>query len=143
VLRLGAKGPPSGVLMDALRMLYLWLAVATILGHGHRYLNRPWPWLRWANESVYPWYVLHQTLIIAGIALLAPFALGPVLEPTLLVALTIAGCWALTDGLIRRFNWLRPLFGLKLRRIAGKSEITSPAEPRPPEPGWHSRSPRA
>jgi len=143
VLRLGAKGPPSGVPMDTLRMLYLWLAVAAILGYGHRYLNRPWPWLRWANESVYPWYVLHQTLIIAGIALLAPFALGPVLEPTLLIALTIAGCWALTDGVIRRFNWLRPLFGLKLRRARGKAEITSPAEPLPPEPGWRSPSPRA
>jgi glucan biosynthesis protein C len=143
VLRLGAKGPPSGVTMDTLRALYLWLAVAAILGYGHRYLNRPWRWLRWANESVYPWYVLHQTLIIAGIALLAPLALGPVLEPTLLAVLTLFGCWALTDGLIRRFNWLRPLFGLKLRRTEGKTEVTSPAAPPPPEPEWRSPSPRA
>jgi hypothetical protein len=129
--------------MDALRMLYLWLAVATILGHGHRHLNRPWPWLRWANESVYPWYVLHQTLIIAGVALLAPLALGPVLEPALLVALTIVGCWLLNDGLIRRFNWLRPLFGLKRRRASAKTAVTLRAEALPPEPGWRSPSPRA
>jgi peptidoglycan/LPS O-acetylase OafA/YrhL len=135
VLRLGAKaGGASGVALDALRMLYLWLAVATILGYGHRHLNRPWRWLRWANESVYPWYVLHQTLIVAGIALLAPLGLGPVAEPALLVALTIAGCWLLTDGLIRRFDWLRPLFGLKPRCARGKAEITLPAEPLPPEP---------
>ncbi|UVH55417.1 acyltransferase family protein [Variovorax paradoxus] len=135
-LRTGAKGPASGPLMDTLRMLYLWLAVATILGHGHRYLNRPWPWLRWANESVYPWYVLHQTLIIVGVAALAPLALGPVIEPALLVLLTLVGCWALTDGLIRRFNLLRPLFGLKLRRAAS-------AEARPQERGLRSPSPRA
>jgi len=143
VLRLGAEGPPSGVPMDILRTLYLWLAVATILGHGHRHLNRPWRWLRWANESVYPWYVLHQTLIIAGVALLAPLALGPVLEPALLVVLTIVGCWLLTDGLIRRFNGLRPLFGLKLRRRSGKPRAIAPAEPLPPEPEWHSPWPRA
>jgi peptidoglycan/LPS O-acetylase OafA/YrhL len=135
-LRTGAKGPASGPLMDALRMLYLWLAVATILGHGHRHLNRPWPWLRWANESVYPWYVLHQTLIIVGVTALAPLALGPVIEPALLVLLTLVGCWALTDGLIRRFNVLRPLFGLKLRRAAS-------AEARPRERGLRSPSPRA
>ncbi|SDZ65092.1 Peptidoglycan/LPS O-acetylase OafA/YrhL, contains acyltransferase and SGNH-hydrolase domains [Variovorax sp. YR266] len=135
-LRTGAKGPASGPLMDTLRMLYLWLAVATILGHGHRHLNRPWPWLRWANESVYPWYVLHQTLIIVGVTALAPLALGPVIEPALLVALTLFGCWALTDGLIRRFNVLRPLFGLKLRRAAS-------AEARPRERGLRSPSPRA
>lgn len=135
-LRTGAKGPASGPLMDALRMLYLWLAVATILGHGHRHLNRPWPWLRWANESVYPWYVLHQTLIIVGVTALAPLALGPVIEPALLVLLTLVGCWALTDGLIRRFNVLRPLFGLKLRRAAS-------VEARPRERGLRSPSPRA
>jgi len=141
VLRLGARGPASGPLMDALRTLYLWLAVAAILGHGHRHLNRPWPWLRWANESVYPWYVLHQTLIIAGVTALAPLALGPVLEPALLVALTLLGCWLLTDGLIRRFNGLRPLFGLKLRRAAKKRPAS--AGSLPPEPGWRSPSPRA
>lgn len=96
-----------------LRSAYLWTAIAAILGFAHRYLNRPWPWLGWANESVYPWYMLHQTLIIAGAVALAPLRLGPVLEPALLVAITVGGCWALTDGLIRRNRWLRPLFGLK------------------------------
>lgn len=141
-LRAGMKSPPSGLLMDTLRMLYLWLAVATILGHGHRHLNRPWPWLRWANESVYPWYVLHQTLIIAGVTLLAPFALGPVVEPALLVALTLLGCWLLTDGLIRRVNILRPLFGLKLRQRAPTSSAARKQDLRP-EPGLRSPSPRA
>lgn len=139
-LRAGMKSPPPGLLMDTLRMLYLWLAVATILGHGHRHLNRPWPWLRWANESVYPWYVLHQTLIIAGVTLLAPFALGPVVEPALLVALTLLGCWLLTDGLIRRVNILRPLFGLKLRPRASSAARKQALRP---EPGLRSPSPRA
>jgi hypothetical protein len=92
---------------------------------------------------VYPWYVLHQTLIIAGIGLLAPLGLGPVLEPMLLVALTIAGCWVLTDGVIRRLDWVRPLFGLKPRRTRGKTKITLAAQPLPPEQEWRSPSPRA
>jgi glucan biosynthesis protein C len=95
------------------RALYLWIALAAILGLAHRHLNRPWRWLPWANESVYPWYMLHQTLIVAGAFLLARWQLGAVLEPALLLAITVGGCWLLTDGLIRRLRWLRPLFGLK------------------------------
>jgi peptidoglycan/LPS O-acetylase OafA/YrhL len=140
VLRLRTGTPPPAII-DLLRMLYLWFALAAILGHAHRHLNRPWAWLRWANESVYPWYMLHQTLIVAGIVLLAPLALGPVLEPALLVALTFGGCWLLTDVLIRRLGWLRPLFGLKRRR--GAARPAAPLAPVPPAPGWRSRSPRA
>ncbi|RYY98445.1 MAG: acyltransferase, partial [Comamonadaceae bacterium] len=44
---------------------YLWTTLLAILGWAHHALNRPWRWLPWANEAVYPWYVLHQTLIIA------------------------------------------------------------------------------
>ena len=104
------------VLADA----YLWFTLLTVLGWSHRWLNRPWPWLAWANESVYPWYVLHQTLIIVAIAWLAPLRLGPFVEPALLLALTVAGCWSIT-ALVRRSNLLRPLFGLRRRRAASQA----------------------
>ncbi|HSH89122.1 MAG TPA: acyltransferase family protein, partial [Ramlibacter sp.] len=92
--------------------LYLWSALVAILGWAHLKLNRPWPWLQWANESVYPWYMLHQTVIIVLVVWLAPLQLDPWLEPALLVFGTLAGCWAIT-ALVRRTPWLRPLFGLK------------------------------
>ena len=99
-------------LFRSLGDLYLWSALVSILGWAHLKLNRPWPWLQWANESVYPWYMLHQTLIIVLVVWLAPLQLGPVVEPVLLLAGTIAGCWVIT-ALVRRTAWLRPLFGLK------------------------------
>jgi len=102
--------------------LYVATTLLAVLGWAHHKLNRPWRWLPWANESVYPWYVLHQTLIIVLLFWLAPLRLGPVVEPVLLVAGTVAGCWALT-AVIRRVRWLRPLFGLK-----------PPAPPRCPSP---------
>jgi len=122
-LRIGASvgaGAGLGALTVALRTVYVWCLIAAILGHAHRHLNRPWRWLAWANESVYPWYVLHQTLILALAAALAPLALGALPEAALLVAGTLAGCWAINDGLIRRVGWLRPLFGLKRSRRPGR-----------------------
>lgn len=90
---------------------YLWTALLAILGWGHVKLNHPWRWLPWARDSVYPWYLLHQTLIIALAWWLAPLHLGPLGEPLLLLSATVLGCWGLT-ALVRRSAWLRPLFGL-------------------------------
>lgn len=94
---------------------YLWAALLAILGWAHHRLNQPWPWLRWANESVYPWYLLHQTAIIVLAVALAPARLGPVLEPLALGAGTVALCWGIT-AVVRRVAWLRPLFGLPQAR---------------------------
>ncbi len=97
--------------MRVLADLYLWGMLLALLGWAHHRLNRPWRWLPWAREAVYPWYVLHQTAIIVLAVALARWPLGPVLEPLALLAGTVLLCWALT-GVVQRSRWLRPLFGL-------------------------------
>lgn len=122
---------PEGIAVLGLRLLadlYLWTAILAILGWAHHALNRPWCWLGWANESVYPWYLLHQTLIIAAAVALAPLALGPVLEPLALLLVTIGGCWILTAG-VRGSNVLRPLFGLKRRALPPRPSPATRADP--------------
>jgi peptidoglycan/LPS O-acetylase OafA/YrhL len=136
LIGLRAALPDSGALRQLLRCiadLYLWVAIVAVLGWAHCKLNRPWPWLARASEAVFPWYVLHQTLIIVLAVRLAPAKLGPVLEPVLLVAGTALGCWALT-ALVRQVDWLRPLFGLKPARAPGPARVP-PTRPRPPLPG--------
>ncbi len=124
-------GGPPRQLLRCLGDFYLWAAIVAILGWAHHKLNRPWPWLVRASEAVFPWYVLHQTLIIVLIVQLAPLALGPVLEPALLVGGTALGCWAIT-AVVRRVNWLRPLFGLKTARVAVSCVPTiRPTRPQP------------
>lgn len=98
--------------------LYLWAMLMTLLGWARRYLDRPFRWLPYCTEAVYPWYVLHQSLLIALLFWLKPLQLGPWLEPGLLLVGTIAGCLLLHELLIRRSRLLRPLFGLKARRPA-------------------------
>ncbi|HEY0661804.1 MAG TPA: acyltransferase [Lysobacter sp.] len=100
-------------LVWTLRNLYIWAALSTILGWACYKLNRPYRWLPWATEAVYPWYVLHQSLIVLCAYWLLPLQLGPVLEPLLVLAGTVGGCWVLHEFVIRRSRWLRPCFGLK------------------------------
>lgn len=106
-----------------LRNGYVWAALCTILGWAHVLLNRPLRWLPWANEAVYPWYVLHQSLIVGLAYWLLPLHLGPVLEPALILAGTLGGCWALHELVIRRSRLLRPCFGLKA--VPGRRPIVA------------------
>lgn len=101
------------VLIMVLRNFYIWAMLLAILGWAHACLNRPFAWLPRANEAVYPWYMLHQSLIVLIAYWLVPLRLGGFWECLLVIGGTVAGCWLLHEGLIRRSNWLRPLFGLK------------------------------
>jgi len=99
-------------LIWTLRNLYIWTMLLAILGWSHALLNRPFRWLPWANRSVYPWYILHQSLIVALAFWLVPMKLGPIVEGALILAGTVAGCW-LGSAIVQRVPWLRPCFGLK------------------------------
>lgn len=103
------------IVIWTLRVAYMWTMLLAILGWAHALLNRPFRWLPWATESVYPWYMLHQSLIIGIAYWLIPYKLGPVLEPLLVLAGTVGGCYAISE-IVKRIGWLRPCFGLKARR---------------------------
>jgi glucan biosynthesis protein C len=127
-IRTGHGSAPMVAMVLALRSLYAWLAIAAVLGWGRAYLDRPFRWLPFATEAVYPWYVLHQSIIVAIAYWIVPMRLGPVLEPALVICGTVAGCWALHVGVIRRFGWLRACFGMKGdRRYPTQAQAAPPA----------------
>ncbi|GAB3556828.1 acyltransferase family protein [Spirosoma fluminis] len=95
----------------------LCLMVASVLatiGYGYRYLNINRPILRHLNEAVYPFYILHQTVIvIIGYFVLTRTRLG-VYDGFLAVSFsTLAVCAALYLLLIRPFKVTRLFFGVK------------------------------
>jgi peptidoglycan/LPS O-acetylase OafA/YrhL len=123
---IGSGSPLPTALTRVLAHLYKWIVILAALGWAHHRLNRPWPWLAWANDSVYPWYLLHQTVIIVAIFWLAPLHLPMGLEAALLLLATVAGCWSIT-ALVRRSRWLRPLFGLPQRPLS-RAATAQPAQ---------------
>jgi membrane-bound acyltransferase YfiQ involved in biofilm formation len=108
----------SFLFADEIRMLITycnrWLWIIAIFGWGHRLLNRPSAWLSYATQAVYPWYILHQTLIVVIGAHLARYSLGSVVEPALVLSGTLAGCFVLYEFVIRRVRLLQPLFGVSI-----------------------------
>ncbi len=108
-----------------LRYSYTWIAITALLGWGHALLNRPFRWLPYAREAVYPWYILHQSLLLFFAWRVMPLHLGPVAEPLLILLGTVVGCAVLHECLIRRMHWLRPLFGLNPLPEGKLSEATA------------------
>lgn len=120
-----ATGPQQFVML-LVTYLTRWTWIVAVLGFAHRHLNRPFPWLGYANEAVYPWYVLHQTITVVAGYWLSTLALGPVAEPVLVIVATIGGCALLHEFVIRRSGALRPLFGMKPATAPRQSSVAMP-----------------
>ena len=119
---------PEGAAMQtarAFRVFYMWWVIVGLFGLGERYLNKKSKALSYFTEAVFPYYILHQTLIILIGVALAPHRVGAVPEFLLVASGTAFGCYALHEYVIRRIGFLRPLFGLKAAIPVGRK---SPAE---------------
>ena len=90
-----------------------WLWLLAVLAWCATLLNKPRSWLGYANNCVYPWYILHQTITVVAAYFLAKLSLGGPIEFVLLLAATVLGCWAITEFIIRRQSTLKFLFGMK------------------------------
>lgn len=89
-----------------------WCSIAAILGFGAKHLSRGGPVLRYLTLGVFPFYLVHQTLIVVMAHHLAKLGLPQPLEASILIVLTFAGCFA-TYELVRHIPGVRLLFGLK------------------------------
>ncbi len=96
-----------------LKMFNLWSWILTLFGLSATYLNKPGKFLSYANEAVYPFYILHQTIIIGLGYYLKDIPMGFWPKFSIMVVITFGFTWFIYEFLIRRFNPMRFLFGLK------------------------------
>jgi len=70
--------------------------------------------LGYANEAVLPFYILHQTIIVAIGFYLIHWNTGVFLKYLAICVASFAAICILYESFIRRINVLRLLFGLKI-----------------------------
>ncbi|MEO7223441.1 MAG: acyltransferase family protein [Devosia sp.] len=112
------------MLMGGVRIVFMWVAIVAMLGLAQRYLNRKSRVLRFLSEAVFPYYILHQTIIVVVGALVGGLLLPAGLEAGIIVLATVAGCVVLTEA-IKLVPMLRPMFGLPM----GQKDSTAPMSP--------------
>jgi hypothetical protein len=89
-----------------------WAWIVMLLGFARRHLNVDTPLRRYLTDAIFPFYILHQTIIVMLGHRISGLGLSAGSEAALLAGATMAGCWAGYEA-VRRVGWLRPLFGLR------------------------------
>jgi glucan biosynthesis protein C len=124
------QGHGAGFLpYHVIRVVNLWAWVLACLGYGAAYLTRGGRWLELANQAVYPFYIIHQTVIVLMGFLLLDWNPHVALKFMTLVvaAFTISGI--LYGALIWPFGFMRTLFGVKPERERTPLEQASSRTP--------------
>jgi glucan biosynthesis protein C len=80
-----------------------------------RRLNAGSKLLAYANEAVLPFYLLHQTVILAVGWYVVPWRASMALKYAVITAASFIIIIALYEVLIRRANVCRALFGMRLK----------------------------
>jgi glucan biosynthesis protein C len=112
-------GTPLYTLNFSLYGLLSWCCVLAILGFGIGHLTFSTPFLRYANEAVLPFYILHQTVILSVGYFVVQWAIPDLLKFVIIATISFAIIMLLYEFLVRRFNVLRFLFGMRpLKRAA-------------------------
>ncbi|WP_417621077.1 acyltransferase family protein [Parasphingorhabdus sp.] len=96
----------------SVRELDAWCAIIAAIGLAHRHLSGcDGPVRRMLTQAIFPFYLIHQTIIVVAGHYLDQLALPVAIEAPLLIAMTALGCWLFFD-LGRRISFLRVWIGL-------------------------------
>jgi hypothetical protein len=96
--------------------LNTWSWILCIFGFGSKYLNVKSKILTYRNQAVYPFYILHFTIIIFLGFLLMDLPMHYAWKMIIMVIGTYGISWILYEFIIRRIPLLRILFGLKQKK---------------------------
>jgi glucans biosynthesis protein C len=91
-----------------------WSTIIAILGFSSLWLNHDNTARAYLTQAIFPYYIVHQTVIVVAAHSIQALSLPLVVEAAILMSLTALAC-VLTYEVVRRVSWLRPLFGLTPR----------------------------
>ena len=98
--------------MRGVRELEAWCAIVAAIGFAHRHLrDADGPVRRMLTQAIFPFYLIHQTIIVVAGHHLDELRLPLWIEAPLLIGVTALGCWLFYD-LGRRVPLLRVWIGL-------------------------------
>ncbi|MBO9563934.1 MAG: acyltransferase family protein, partial [Niastella sp.] len=106
----------------ALSPILAWSWLLTAVGYGKRYLNKQHRVLDYVNQAVYPFYILHQTVIIILVYYVVQTTDTILMKYLFTVVGTLVICMGIYHLLIKPFGVMRFLFGMKPK---GKTRGTS------------------
>lgn len=93
--------------------IHTWLWVFALVGYGKKYLNQTNSWLPYVNQLIYPFYILHQTVIVILAYYVVQTPDTVFLKWVFLTLATLFICLLVFHLFIRPFRAVGFLFGMK------------------------------
>ena len=90
-----------------------WCWVFAAIGYGKKYLNKPHAALGYLNQAAYPFYILHQTVIVVLVYYVVQTSDTILMKFLFTVLFSLVVTVAIYHTLIRPFALTRFLFGMK------------------------------
>lgn len=87
--------------------------IFSLFAFANKYLNRNSVLLTYCKEAAYPVYIIHMTFLYLGSIMVFPLHIGALVKFLLLLSFTFIGSLFFYEIVIKRFNVIRPFFGLK------------------------------
>jgi glucan biosynthesis protein C len=115
--------------MKYLYEIGVWGMILGLLGLGHRFMTGGGPVLRYATEAAYPFYILHQTVIVGVAYTVCGWSWAPWVKFTVIVIVSLGLTLSLYEVAVRRWGPVRFLFGMKPVRRAATAAPAEPAAP--------------
>jgi hypothetical protein len=112
-------GTPFYIPAMLVRALRSFCWIIAILGFGALFLNFNNKFLRYTNEAVLPFYILHQTIILIIGFYVVQWDMGVAAKYGVITSASFIAIMAIYELLIRRVNVLRFMFGMRLVRNKG------------------------
>ena len=107
---------PDGVnswIHTLLCFLSAWSWLFAILGFGMRYLAFDRPWLKYANEGILPFFIMHQTVLLGFGYIIMAWQIHDTLKWALVFSASFIFIIIFYILFIRKFDLFRFLFGMK------------------------------
>lgn len=94
--------------------LVSWSGLLALFGYASAICSSTPKWLRTTNELIYPFYILHQTIIVVFAFYIVQWDAGIAIKSISVLLLSLITCSTICYFLIRPFNITRYMFGLKV-----------------------------
>lgn len=112
----------------AISCLSAWAWVFTSVGYGKRYLNKSHRSLQYLNQAVYPFYILHQTVIVVLMFYIVKSSDTILMKYLFTVITTFLISVSIYHLLIRPYKIMRFLFGAKQEKKQEPEPATTQAQ---------------
>ena len=101
-------------LLDAFQ---IWCIILTIIGFAKKYLNTSSSILQYLNQAVFPFFIIHQTIIVAIGYWIVQLNFTILIKYLLLSICSSIAIYALYEYVIRRTKLTRFLYGMKNQKM--------------------------